>query len=110
MHDTQPAAICNDSPGVLTRARARKTFPRKFTDGTFRYDPQKRAFFAEPASYQLALADKAWRTAMEAEFDALQKNNTWPLVPRPHGVNIVGCKWVFKLKQHPDGSIDKHKA
>jgi hypothetical protein len=27
-----------------------------------------------------------------------------------HGRHIVGCKWVFKLKQKPDGSIDRYKA
>lgn len=24
--------------------------------------------------------------------------------------NIVGCKWVFCIKRHPDGSISKYKA
>jgi hypothetical protein len=32
------------------------------------------------------------------------------LVPRPPGVNIVGSKWIFKTKQHLDGSIDKYKT
>ncbi|GKA17967.1 retrotransposon protein, putative, ty1-copia subclass [Tanacetum coccineum] len=107
-NDTAP----NNStpPGVTTRARAGKSFPRKFTDGTVPYNPNRRAFFAVPTSHQLALTEPKWRTAMEDEFDALQKNNTWVLVPRPTGVNVVGCKWIFKLKQHPDGSIDKYKA
>jgi hypothetical protein len=30
--------------------------------------------------------------------------------PRPPGVNLVSCKWIFKTKHHPHGSIDKHKA
>ena len=65
---------------------------------------------AEPTSYKIALTNPAWRNAMEDEFCALTKNNTWFLVPKPLGINVVGCKWVFKLKQHPDGTVDKHKA
>jgi hypothetical protein len=47
---------------------------------------------------------------MADDFSALRKTGTWILVPRPHGVNIVGSKWIFKTKHRPDGSIDKHKA
>ena len=28
----------------------------------------------------------------------------------PLGLNIIDCKWVFKLKQKADGSIDRYKA
>lgn len=47
---------------------------------------------------------------MDAEFQALQKQQTWPLVLAPPHVNLVGCKWAFKLKLNSDGSISRYKA
>ena len=47
---------------------------------------------------------------MQAEFDALQKNITWILVPREKARKIFGNKWVFRVKYNPDGSISKYKA
>ncbi|KAK6124252.1 hypothetical protein DH2020_042004 [Rehmannia glutinosa] len=47
---------------------------------------------------------------MKEEFTALQKNNTWILTYLPHGKNVVGCKWVYKIKKHADGSVAKYKA
>lgn len=37
---------------------------------------------------------------MSEEFSALQKNNTWDLVPHPLDANIVTVKWVFTLMVH----------
>jgi hypothetical protein len=37
-------------------------------------------------------------------------NETWELVDRPYGCKLVGCKWVFKKKLRPDGTIDKYKT
>jgi histone deacetylase 1/2 len=47
---------------------------------------------------------------MNSEYQALLRNNTWKLVPRPIDKNIIGCKWVYKIKKKPDGTIDKYKA
>ena len=47
---------------------------------------------------------------MEQEFHALQQNDTWRLVPPKSGVNIIDSKWVFKVKRHADGSIERYKA
>jgi len=64
----------------------------------------------EPNSLNEALADPRWREAMKSEYQALMKNKTWHLVPRPKGKNIIGCKWVYKVKRKADGTIDRYKA
>lgn len=47
---------------------------------------------------------------MQSEYDALIKNKTWHLVPSQRGQNIVGCKWVYKIKRKADGTLDRYKA
>ena len=47
---------------------------------------------------------------MNTEFDALLRNRTWELVPPSRKVNVIGCRWIFKLKRKADGSIERYKA
>ena len=47
---------------------------------------------------------------MDTEHQALLRNRTWHLVPPPRGKNIIGCKWVYKVKQKADGFVDRYKA
>ncbi|KAL6316772.1 hypothetical protein AAG906_021072 [Vitis piasezkii] len=65
------------------------------------------SLMAEPRTVKQALQDPNWKLAMEQEYQALLKNQTWSLVPPPSNAKIIGCKWVFKLKHKPDGSIDR---
>ena len=47
---------------------------------------------------------------MDKEFIALTRQRTWILVPPSSTQNVVGCKWVFKLKHNSDGSISRYKV
>jgi hypothetical protein len=47
---------------------------------------------------------------MQSEFRALQHNETWTLVPKHLGQNIISCKWIFRLKERSNGSMDKLKS
>ncbi|XP_031261146.1 uncharacterized protein LOC116119349 [Pistacia vera] len=64
----------------------------------------------KPSTVQEALASEAWQEAMQSEYDALVKNNTWTLVPKSFDMNIVGNTWVFRVKFHADRTLQKYKA
>ena len=63
-----------------------------------------------PKSVRSTVKDPNWYAAMKLEFDALQANRTWTLVPRPPGARIITGKWVFKHKLNPDGELERYKA
>lgn len=47
---------------------------------------------------------------MDKEIDTLERAGTWTTVTRPTGKNIVGSKWVFRIKRKSDGTVDKYEA
>ena len=47
---------------------------------------------------------------MEDEITALMKNDTWEKCVIPEGKKAVGCKWLFSIKYHADGFIERYKA
>ncbi|XP_076949068.1 uncharacterized protein LOC143621587 [Bidens hawaiensis] len=63
-----------------------------------------------PRNVMTALAHPGWRRAMEEEIGALRSNHTWDLETLPVGKRVVGCRWVFTVKLHPDGSLHCLKA
>jgi hypothetical protein len=56
------------------------------------------------------MKDERWKQTMDIEFGALLKNDTWHLVPPKAGANIINCKWVYKIKQKSNGSVDMYKS
>jgi hypothetical protein len=45
----------------------------------------------EPKNVKAAIRDPGWHAAMIDEMQALHHNNTWVLVPRHPGMNVIGC-------------------
>jgi hypothetical protein len=82
--------------------------PKIYTDGTVSIGLFTSS--GEPHNHQEALGDSRWKSAMDLEYDALMKNQTWHLVPPMRGANIINCRWVYKVKRKSDGSIDRYKA
>jgi hypothetical protein len=90
--------------------------PSKFIDGRVRYPPPQALTASmasheeEPICFSQASKHPAWRATMNAEFDALLKNETRSLVPFLPSMNIVGYKWIFIIKRKVNGDIERYKA
>jgi len=66
-----------------------------------------------PVSYQDVLKSKIyeeWKKAMDEKIVSLHENKTWKLTDLPKRAKPLPCRWVFKVKTNPDGSVDKYKA
>jgi hypothetical protein len=101
-------ALSPASPVHRTRLQQGIRKTKQYTDGTIRY-----GFLittSEPSNLTDALNDANWKLAMDVEYAALVRNKTWHLVPPKQGRNIIDCKWIYKIKQKADGSVDRYKA
>ena len=46
---------------------------------------------------------------MVEEYDSIVRNSVWDVVPRPEEKSMVSSRWLYKVKQAADGSVEKHK-
>ena len=51
-----------------------------------------------------------WERAIEEELAMVRDAGTWILVEPPAGANIVGSKWVFRVKKDADRNVIRKKA
>lgn len=69
--------------------------------------------YAEPQTYEEAVSgpnSEEWKAAIQEELSSLHKNQTWHLEPLPEDKNVVGCKWIFKIKNTSLEEIPSFKA
>ncbi len=68
----------------------------------------------EPNTYDEAISDpihrRCWREAIEEELQILGSHHLWEYEKLPNDRKVIGSKWVFKVKYHPDGSVARFKA
>jgi len=68
---------------------------------------------SEPRSHTEAMESPdsdRWRAAEAEETESLESRGTWKVVPRPKNVNIVSCKWVYRVKRGARGEVTRYKA
>ena len=70
----------------------------------------RKCIFIEPYSFQEAVQQPTWVDAMVEEYDSIVKNSAWQIVPRPVEKSVVGSRWIYKVNQVVDGSVEKYKA
>jgi len=67
----------------------------------------------EPQSYKQAMSSpdrEKWKEACDDEYDSLMENGTWELVLLPEGANLIGSRWVFKVKMDLNNLPERFKA
>ena len=95
-------------PRRQTRLQSGIRKEKVYTNGTVKYSFLTTS--GEPWNIEEALSNTDWKMAMDSEYSALMNNKTWHLVPPQKGRNVIGCKWVYKIKRKKDGSLDRYKA
>lgn len=85
---------------MITRSMAKSLF-----ESTTFLASKSSSLPSEPNSFAEASQDVGWCAAM-AEFDALLANSTWDLVPPLSSINLIGCKWVYKVKQKANSFLE----
>ncbi|KAL8116351.1 hypothetical protein AgCh_022740 [Apium graveolens] len=64
----------------------------------------------EPQNYREASTQPIWVDAMSIEIKALTDNQTWQLEDLPPGKKAIGSKWVYKVKLHANGTLERCKT
>jgi len=64
----------------------------------------------DPSYFENAYSNKLWMNVMNEEINFIEKNDTWELCKSPKDKKCIGCKWVYKIKRHSDGSIKRYKV
>lgn len=68
---------------------------------------------AEPTTMKEAMESddsNRWLAAINEELAAHEENGTWEIVPKPENIKELSVKWIFKIKTHANGQIDRYKA
>ena len=52
---------------------------------------------------------KQWKEAMRQEYASLIENSTFTPITNTNGMKPIGCRWLYKTKCNPNGTI-RYKA
>ncbi|GJX81863.1 putative ribonuclease H-like domain-containing protein [Tanacetum coccineum] len=64
----------------------------------------------EPKKIAEGLQDNSWVQAMQEELLQFKLQQVWVLVNLPHGMKVIGTKWVYRNKRDKRGVVVRNKA
>eukprot|EP00253_Pinus_taeda_P025964 PITA_25964 len=64
----------------------------------------------ESSSFEETVQQLIWVDAMVEEYDSIVRNSVWDVIPRLENKSVVISRWLYKVKQAANGSVEKHKA
>ena len=103
-----PATATSSRPQRRKKEYDPHTFYKRFGERA-----QLATAILEPQTYHEAITGphaRWWKLAIAKQLHDLMAAGTWILVDLPLGKRPITCKWVFKVKYNPDGTVDKFKA
>lgn len=90
---------------MTTRAKFDISRPKLRFIGLSQLSPSPNWLSSEAPTFVKASLYPQWQQAIRNEFQALQHNHTWDLVPPSSSHNFIGTKWVYKIKRDADGCV-----
>jgi len=103
-----------EKPGLCKRERKPPAHLSDYVTGTSDFEDDQVLFSIDycyrvsafPQNYQEAIRSpdsENWKNAMKEEMSSLEENNTFTLTTLPEGKGTVGGRWVYTIKDNPDG-------
>ena len=56
-------------------------------------------------SFHQAVTSKAWQDVMDLGIES-----RFNIAPLPSGKTPISCKWIYRIKYNPNGSVERYKA
>ncbi|GJW68812.1 putative ribonuclease H-like domain-containing protein [Tanacetum coccineum] len=114
--EAYPTRISEDTPKILAFRRELDELAQKH----LREVPKNKATstklskygsgLEEPKKISEALQDDSWVQAMQEELLQFKLQQVWVLVDLPHGMKVIGTKWVYRNKRDERGVVVRNKA
>ena len=70
----------------------------------------RKCIVTESSYFEEEVQEPTWVDAMVEDYDSIFRNSAPEIVPRPIDKSMVGSRWIYKVKQATNGSVEKYKA
>lgn len=64
----------------------------------------------EPKHFSEAVKSTKWQQARKLEFDTLEMNHTWTVMPLLIDKHTIWCKWVYRVNYKANSTVERYKA